>query len=215
MKVAIFTDGGCHNAGRFKGIGAWAYVIVDDKGNLIFEKSKLGDPGTTNNRMEYIAFLEALKWCLQTKFITQIDAFSDSRLLIDSFTNWIYGWKKAGTIDKKKNPDLLREMSLLREELDLTLINFRFQWVKAHNGNKWNEHCDKACTRLIQEAIRPMARPETTLSQGKTEAFEVLFNKIWDGTIHHDEITSEELTIAKQLLHNQKPHLLRAYAILK
>ncbi len=96
---------------------------------------------TTNNRMEYLAVIKALK-AIRKKDDVEIVVHSDSRLLVDTMTKgWIEKWRRNGWVksDKKiaKNKDLLKQLYELKQEL-----NVRFKWVKAHAGLEENEGCD-------------------------------------------------------------------------
>lgn len=115
----LFTDGGCWNSGLHKGTGAYAFVVLDEKENHVYHDSKTGEDNSTNNRMEYLAFIEGIKWIIAEtkKDKTKVVAFTDSQLLINTFTKWVHSWNKSGKINKMKNPDLLREMIDLHRDL--------------------------------------------------------------------------------------------------
>ena len=86
--VDVYTDGSCSGN---PGPGGWAAVIIF--GNIEKEISG-GDVLTTNNRMEMIAAIEALK---QLKKPCRVRLHSDSAYLVNAFTNgWIESWKKNG-----------------------------------------------------------------------------------------------------------------------
>lgn len=165
----LFTDGGCWNSGVHKGVGAYAFVVLDEKGNHVYHDSKLGEDGTTNNRMEYLAFIEGIKWIIsETKTEkTKVVAYTDSQLLINTFTKWVFGWNKSGKINKMKNPDLLKEMLDLHRDLRNLGIDVQLNWVRCHSGDKWNEFCDSECTKLIQEKIKNKTTIEVNFVEGK------------------------------------------------
>lgn len=217
MKVKIYTDGGCHNSGPYKGLGAWAYVIINEDGRVIREDAQKGEDHTTNNRMEYIAFIEAMKWCLAEGYFSHIEVYSDSDLLVKSFTEWIYAWVNKNTISDKANPDLLRELASLREALDMTLINFKMSWIKAHAGHKWNEYVDKECTKIILENVRAMKMEQAMSFVPPPEVyteFEELFSKITEAMAYHKGLTPEQLSKAQTMLTLQKPILEKTFLTL-
>jgi len=141
MKLKIYTDGGCEpNPGK----GAWAFVFIKD--DKVIKESWGTDDETTNNRMEYSALINALK---NLKDDEQADIFSDSQLLVNTFNDWMFKWEKKNWIKKGgiKNIDLVKEMFELRQQRPLV----KLFWIKAHNGNKWNEYVDLICTEAIMQ----------------------------------------------------------------
>jgi len=91
--IKIYTDGACSgNPGK----GGWgAILLYQDK-----EKTINGfDPETTNNRMELIAVIEALKIIKKN---IKIEIYTDSNYVKDGITKWIFSWKKNGWKNSKK-----------------------------------------------------------------------------------------------------------------
>ena len=146
--MKIYTDGGC--AGN-PGPGAWAYVMVLNtfQGEKIIAKANGYEPDTTNNRMELIAVISALK---ALKSMNNVPSSSlvctDSQYVQKGISEWINKWKINAwrTSDKKpvKNKDLWLELDMLNSELAP-----EWEWVKGHAGNTYNELCDS----MVQEAI--------------------------------------------------------------
>lgn len=131
--TGIFTDGGSRgNPGR----GGWGFVHVID--NKIQKEGWGGEDHTTNNRMELTAIIEALK------AVGDIDAvlYSDSNLCVQTYNQWMIGWKAKGWKKKSgpiSNLDLVQELDRLKQECP----RIRVEWVKAHAGNRWNEYVDQ------------------------------------------------------------------------
>lgn len=131
--TGIFTDGGARgNPGR----GGWGYVyVVDDK---IIKEGFGGADHTTNNRMELMAIIEALK------AIGNVDTilYSDSNICVQTYNEWMESWhaknwkRKTGPI---ANLDLVQELFSLRPKCPLVKV----RWIKAHVGIKWNEYVDR------------------------------------------------------------------------
>ncbi len=141
MHVEIFTDGGCHGN---PGPGAWAALLVYSG----IEKEIAGyESETTNNRMEMMAAIEALK---AIKKPVPIKLYTDSNYLKDGITKWIHGWKKNNwkTSQKKevKNQDLWEELDAL-----IQTHNVEWHWVKGHNGHIENERVDELVQRTLKE----------------------------------------------------------------
>jgi len=142
----IYTDGGCFpNPGK----GSWAVVVVRN-GLKIDEKFGV-EENTTNNRMEYTAIINALKIAKIMKVPLVIR--SDSELLVKTYNelmfNWArLGWKRPGKNKEIKNLDLVQELFNLKREMHSGVV---VKWIRGHNGNQWNEHCDEICSGLINQ----------------------------------------------------------------
>ena len=104
----FYTDG----AYSFKTeMGGWA-VAVYENGNLISENSG-NEPYTTNNRMELMAFLSALKLIdsINTSAAIDVSIMTDSSYISNALNlGWYRTWMKNGwkTSDRQdvKNQDL-------------------------------------------------------------------------------------------------------------
>jgi len=144
----IYTDGGCSGN---PGPGGWAYVMVQQtfQGEQVTAKDKGSEKDTTNNRMELTAVIMALRALkTMTDVPRQAAVYTDSQYVQKGITEWIRNWKRNAwrTADKKsvKNQDLWMELDALANEFPL-----KWEWVKGHAGNKYNEMCDA----MTQEAI--------------------------------------------------------------
>ena len=144
----IYTDGGCSGN---PGPGGWAYVMVQQtfQGAQVIAQNKGGEKNTTNNRMELIAVIEALR-ALKTmdNVPRQAALYTDSQYVQKGITEWIRNWKRNSwrTSDKKpvKNQDLWSELDSLAGEFSI-----QWEWVRGHAGNQYNELCDE----MTQDAI--------------------------------------------------------------
>ena len=133
-KVEIYTDGACTgNPGK----GGYGAVLIYNGAEKQISK---GFKNTTNNRMELLACVDALKMLREP---CDVSLYSDSKYLTDAVNKgWLSGWIKNGwkKSDKKQvlNVDLWMEITELLKKHAVTFI-----WVKGHNGNKYNEICDR------------------------------------------------------------------------
>jgi len=139
-EVTIYTDGACSGN---PGPGGWGAVLF----YLGHKKEISGYSATsTNNIMELTAAIEALK-LLKKK--CNIQLFTDSKYLIDGITGWIFNWERNNwrTASKQpvKNKELWQELQSLT-----TLHQIKWNWVKGHSDNEFNERCDQ----LAREAIK-------------------------------------------------------------
>ncbi len=130
--IKIYTDGSClENPGN----GGWAaIIIIDGKKNKIKGSKK----NTTNNQMELIAPIQALKKIPKG---SKVQIFTDSKYVKSGITEWIHNWKKNGwkTANKQpvKNKELWTELDLLTNEFEI-----KWSWVKAHSDDKLNNEVD-------------------------------------------------------------------------
>ena len=142
--VEIATDGACKgNPGR----GGWGALIR--MGEREKELSG-GEPDTTNNRMELMAAIQALK---ALKRPCRVTLSTDSQYVMNGLTRWIHGWQKNGwkTADRKpvKNADLWQELLAAAKP-----HRIEWQWVRGHNGHPDNERAD----RLASDAALAVKR---------------------------------------------------------
>ena len=145
QEVTIHTDGACSGN---PGIGGWAAILQHEKKQQALSG---GAAHTTNNRMELQAAIEGLR---SLKIPCRVTLFTDSVYLRDGISKWVYRWKKNGwkTAAKKpvKNKDLWEELVRVSEK-----HNIEWRWLKGHNGNPFNEECDKlACEEIVNMRMK-------------------------------------------------------------
>ena len=130
--IKIYTDGSCLNN---PGNGGWA-AIINDNDEII--KISGGEKNTTNNKMELMAPINALKKIDKDK---KVEIYTDSKYVKLGITEWIHKWTKNNWQTSKKedvkNKELWIELFELSKSLRITWI-----WVKAHAGNTINEEVD-------------------------------------------------------------------------
>ena len=134
MKFKIYTDGACSgNPGK----GGWAAIILDS--NLKQSSISGSESNTTNNRMELLAAIMALK---KIKKKSDITIFTDSKYVKDGITDWIKKWKLNSWKSSNKKPVKNKDLWI---KLDNSCLKHRvtWRWVKAHAGNKYNSLADK------------------------------------------------------------------------
>ena len=130
--IEIYTDGSClENPGN----GGWAAII---KINENIKKISGSEKNTTNNRMELLATINALK---NIDSDEEINIYTDSQYVKLGITEWINTWIENDWKNSKKevvkNKDLWIELHNLNKSL-----NVKWNWVKAHAGNPLNEEVD-------------------------------------------------------------------------
>ena len=135
--ITIYTDGSClTNPGN----GGWAAIINE---NNQIKKISGNEKNTTNNRMELLAPINALK---EIKSGSKIKVYTDSQYVKNGITEWINTWLnnnwKTSKKEDVKNKDLWIELYNLTKSFNIEWI-----WVKAHDGNSLNEEVDLLAKR--------------------------------------------------------------------
>lgn len=133
-QVEIFTDGACSGN---PGPGGWG-AILRYKGTE--KEISGGEANTTNNRMELLAVISALKLLKEP---CEVTLYSDSQYVCNALERgWAKNWKKNGWMRNKKdpalNPDLWDELLKLYDAHKVNIV-----WVRGHAGHPENERCDK------------------------------------------------------------------------
>ncbi len=140
----VFTDG---SAAPNPGPGGWGVVWVE--GGEIRGQKHGYDPDTTNNRMELRALIEAFKMLPED---ATAKVLTDSRLCVNTITQWAPGWERKGW-KKKSGP--IKNLALVQELLALYRAHPKCEltWVAAHSGNRWNEYADSLATAWMREEL--------------------------------------------------------------
>ena len=130
--IKIYTDGSCL---KNPGNGGWAAIICSD--NEV-KKISGSEKDTTNNRMELMATINALK---EVNSDDLIEIYTDSKYVKNGITDWIHNWIKNNwkTSNKEdvKNKDLWVQLHDLNNSSKI-----KWNWIKAHAGNPLNEEVD-------------------------------------------------------------------------
>lgn len=140
--IIIYSDGS--SLGN-PGPGGFGAVIIEGGSR---EEISGGFRKTTNNRMELLAAIHALRSIDGAGKSILLN--SDSKLMIDAFKqNWIGGWKRRNW--RKSNGDGVLNKDLW-EELDRQANRHKvsFKWVKGHVGIPENERCDELAKQAAE-----------------------------------------------------------------
>ena len=139
-EIKIYTDGS--SLGN-PGPGGWGVVILENE-KIIKELGGF-DKDTTNNRMELMAAIEALKYIKKSN-LENVEIFADSNYVLSGITSWIFNWEKNGwrTANKKEvlNQDLWKELVLLTRE-----IKTKIKWEKVKG------HCYNICSKTKRKLV--------------------------------------------------------------
>ncbi len=134
QKILIYTDGSSRGN---PGPGGYGILMLFGK-----HKKELsqGYRLTTNNRMELLAVIKALETVTKSDY--DIEIFTDSQYVVNSVTKgWLETWMKTNFKGGKKNSDLWRQYHAIAKS-----FNIKFNWVKGHANNPFNNRCDVLAT---------------------------------------------------------------------
>ena len=142
MTITIHTDGACKGNGqKTPSPGGWGAVLDNGKGHRLNLAGH--DPDTTNQRMELMAAVEALR---RLKRPVSVTLYTDSQYLQKGLSEWLQGWKARSWRTAQGKPaahaDLWQELDRLNQMHDL-----RIKWVKGHSGHRGNEMADRLANR--------------------------------------------------------------------
>ena len=143
QKIIIYTDGACSGN---PGPGGWGAVLMSGSNK---KEISGADPQTTNQRMELMAVVAALKALNVTGW--EVEVYSDSAYLVNAFgQKWLDKWQQNGWKNSKKeevaNQDLWKELLHLTGKNRVTMKK-----VKGHAGDEYNERCDQLARQAIKD----------------------------------------------------------------
>lgn len=136
--IALYTDGSAWNKNKS---GGWAWIAKDAFDGEAQDSG--GMRGTTNNRMEMMAWIKGLEAIHQALGPASIIVFSDSEYV------------GLGAMDRTRkrncNPDLWAQLDAA---VDLHLY-VEFAHVKGHSNHHWNEKVDKLAGEARVKSVNP------------------------------------------------------------
>lgn len=149
-RVIIYTDGG--SSGN---PGPGGYGVVQIYNGKVTERAG-GFSLTTNNRMELMAVIVALKE-LEYKDVP-VTVYTDSSYVVNGINKgWAKNWRRNKWIKSDRqpavNPDLWSMLLDLIENRNITFI-----WVKGHAGHRYNERCDELAVSSARNKNLPADR---------------------------------------------------------
>ncbi len=139
-EVHVYTDGSARGNPGPGGYG----IVMEWVGKPYRKEFSKGFKHTTNNRMELMAVVDALKKLKKSG--VSVLVFTDSKYVVDSVKKgWVFGWEKKKFKDRK-NSDLWKDFLLeyRKHKVD-------FKWIKGHNNHIQNERCDVLAVAASKE----------------------------------------------------------------
>ena len=171
--VELYTDGSCE---KNPGAGGLAYIVKffdTPDGSDLPQKQEIefnqGFRLTTNNRMEILAGVQGMQRVIDLcqkdpnwKNVTQLVLRSDSEYFCKAINQrWLDKWRDnqwmtsgfRGSQPKPvKNKDLWEQVITCQDQLRSMNVNLVIEWVKGHNGDEYNERCDKLAVAATHDA---------------------------------------------------------------
>ncbi len=142
LEVIIYTDGACSGN---PGPGGWGALL---RHNGKEKELSGGEAHTTNNRMEMMAVIEAIR-AIKKPCLLKIH--SDSALIINAMTKgWIESWQEKGWKKADKKP--VENQDLWLELLEVIGVH-QVEWikVKGHSGIPDNERVDQLAVQAAKQ----------------------------------------------------------------
>jgi ribonuclease HI len=140
--VVVFTDGACSGN---PGPGGWAWAVAPTGEPF----GSGGEEHTTNQRMELMAVLEALRTLGADSEAGPIEIVSDSTYVVNCFRDgWWRKWQQNGWRNSKKEP--VANSDVWKPLVDLVNAgDVNFRWVKGHSGDTMNDLVDQLAVAAI------------------------------------------------------------------
>lgn len=133
-EIVIYTDGAARGN---PGPGGYGVVLMYKNHK---KELSAGFKKTTNNRMELMAVIEGLK--ALNRYDIPVVIYSDSQYVVNAISKgWLENWIKTNFKGGKKNKDLWMQYYALAQKFKI-----RFEWVKGHADNPYNNRCDELAT---------------------------------------------------------------------
>ncbi|MDI6619233.1 MAG: ribonuclease HI [Clostridiales bacterium] len=144
-KVTIYTDGGCRGNGKTNNIGGYGIVLIYGS---FHKEIKKGFSDTTNNIMELLSIIDALKMLKES---CRVDLYSDSAYVINAINNkWIDKWSRNNWV--KSSKEKVKNIPLWQELIKLLDVHeVYFHKVKGHADNQYNNRCDELANMAMDE----------------------------------------------------------------
>lgn len=140
--VVVYTDGACSGN---PGPGGWGWAVAPEGR----PHGSGGESHTTNQRMELMAVLEALRSLGVGSEAGRVEVVSDSTYVVNCFRDrWWVKWRQNGWKNSKKQPvanaDIWQPLVELVNSGDVD-----FRWVKGHSGDRMNDLVDELAVAAV------------------------------------------------------------------
>lgn len=124
--IALYTDGSSWNKDKS---GGWAWLALDAYDGQVTDSGSVR--GTTNNRMEMMAWIKGLEAILEALGPSIIIVYSDSEYV------------GFGAIDRRRGRSCNNDLWKLLDAAVDSHLYVEFSHVKGHQGHEFNETVDR------------------------------------------------------------------------
>ncbi len=140
--VVVYTDGACSGN---PGPGGWGWAVAPTGEPC----GSGGEAHTTNQRMELMAVLEALRSLGVGSEAGPVTVVSDSTYVVNCFRDgWWVKWRRNGWKNSKKEPvantDIWQPLVEIVQSGEVT-----FQWVMGHWGDPMHDLVDELVVAAV------------------------------------------------------------------
>jgi len=148
--MIYYTDGACKGN---PGPGGFGVVCINDEDKICWAFQDLKHQTTTNNEMELMAILTALKHIngmhIQNNedFVIKPIIYSDSAYCVNLINDWMYSWERNGW-RRPKNQEV-KNLGIIKQIYELANLA-EVKKISGHSGIKWNEYVDGLATGRIK-----------------------------------------------------------------
>lgn len=168
MKYEIYTDGSSYNNGfciskDLPQVSAGAFILLDENKNII-EKKHYGYKDQTISYAELKTVIHALSYIINGNF-KKNDSFiiySDSQFVIKGINEWLPNWIKRGyrnsSGEEVGQKELWQLFVKLRADATKIGLNIKYEKVKGHSDNEFNNIVDKmagSAMNILKEKMIP------------------------------------------------------------
>ena len=156
-RTVVYTDGACRGN---PGPGGWGWVVPDGPWANGF------DPDTTNQRMELMAVLDAMRTIEGGRSRLRLDL---CRQLLPR--RLVEGLAEAGLEELEEGTGRQpRHLGAAHRPLPLTRGEITFTWVKGHAGDEYNDIADRLAVEASHTVGDAMASAPPTISDPLTRS---------------------------------------------
>ncbi|CAH6421840.1 Ribonuclease H [uncultured virus] len=163
--IKVYTDGSCRmtDQNNYGGIGFYFQNLNNISCSKSFCSKKV-----TNQRMELLACIHAIKRCLKimekNTQVWELNIYSDSKYVIDSINEWAKNWEKNnwkkikhGKLVPIKNKDLIVKLYKLSKMHPIKYFHIKSHQIQPldKQSNEWlNWNGNNIADQLAKKAMK-------------------------------------------------------------
>lgn len=178
MTFKIYCDGSARNNGYEDAIGGYGYIVVDSATDSIVARFVEREKNTTNQRCELLAILSACSYVEENE-LSDFVIYTDSAYCFNAWRDkWYVRWEKnnrwlTSKGEPVKNSDLWKRLVPYYKN-----TTFKFEKVKGHDTNYYNNFIDSLVTTISKKDINYLQGQ----TFGSLECLSLWGNKFTEGT---------------------------------